>query len=543
MKSFQELVLTKIKPANRKSTLLSIDIGSKTIELVVSEKNSDEVKILHYEIIPLLEKAGFPEEQISKTIKRISKIYPKSIQNTYLNISGEGTFINKIILPVVEDKEIQNTIKWQIRKQVSFPTEKAILKYKIIPQEQKEEPHKRTEVLAAAISKELIDSIVNIVGKTGIYIKSIFVSCFSLGHIIKKMQGKNNEDIGVLDIGYKNSTISIYDKEGLKFLREIPVSSYSFTNAMTGIFSYQNAKIELDFKKAEKIKQTAGIPEEGSKDKVDDVPLSQIRVMLRPELERLSTELSRSFDYFKTQYPKTTLRKLYICGGGARLKNLMRALNNTLPYDVEKLPIPKSIHLKEKKQSDYLQLAAAIGSSLGANKLNLLPNKFKRERLKRISMASLRIVAVIFFISLLFSSFILNFKIKNYTKNLKYFDRANEDVKEAGFMYQYAVDVKNIANDITRNDIPAYLLLKGLSSTIPDKVAIESLELDTKEGILRLEGIIISEEAKFEAGLIDFKSKLKKMPFFDEVGLKKVQRLESKINKANFEITCELEKL
>jgi type IV pilus assembly protein PilM len=542
VKLSQELILTKIKSVSKNNLRLGIDVGSRSVKLVLSEEDSDKIKILYYEIISVSEKTGFPQHQITQSLKKIIRKHPKSTKNAYFNVSGEDTFVGKIILPAIEDKEMPSAIRWQIRKQVSFPTETATLKYKVISKEElREESDKEIEVLAAAVSEDLVGSITNIINKTGIYVKGIFVSPSSLGQIIKKLEEADKENIGVLDIGYKNSTISIYDEKGLKFIRTVPVSSYSFTEAMTGVFTYKDEKIELNFEKAEKVKQSAGIPEADNEEKEDGIPLSQIKVMLRPQIETLFTELTRTLNYFETKFPKAKLGKLYVCGGGAKLKNLIELLNKNLPIEVEELATPKTITLKARKKSDYLQMAAALGASLGVNQLNLLPDKFKRERLKRVCTASLRVVVVILFISLLWSSINLNFRIEDYSKKLAHFDRFTDKIKEAESMHQYTLDVKKVKDSLARNDLPIYLLLKGLSYVTPEAMAFETLEVDNIEKKLILKGVIISPEAKIESDLIDFSSKLKALPFFNTVNLKKVYSLEPGTNKAGFEITCSLE--
>lgn len=537
-KNFKNIVFSKINFTQPNKFLLGVDIGTKNIKLVVSKKDSGHIKILFFKILPLSEEEYSPNKETILAIKDIIRTYPKSAQNVYFNVSGRDVFINKISFPPMEEKEILNAIKWEIEDQVSFPVKDANIKYKIIQSNLKQEGSKKTEVLVVAMSRKLSQYIIDVVKSTGIYIKAVYVTPCSLETIVQEFIDDNI--VGILDLGFKNTTLSIYHKEGLRMIRAIPVTCYSLTNAMIGAFKFKDSRMELNFNQSERIKTTVGIPEPDEEGDIEGIPYSQIRAMLRPQQERLSTEIKQSFDYFQTRYKSShsNVKKLFLCGGGARLKNLIKTLNDYLPFKVEKLPLPKLVSLDRSKLLDYLQLAPAIGAFLSIDELNLLPNQLKMDKVKRITMACMRIGIIIISILFLWSFINLSFKARDYSERLKYFNQPIQGVGKVNLMYQYIQNVENIANQITRDDIPGYLILKGLSSVVPETIFIQDLKLDNIKRVLYLKGGIIAPGQNFEPKLIDFKSKLEKLPFFSKVDLKKIYRMESETNKVNFEIEC-----
>jgi len=309
---------------------------------------------------------------------------------------------------------------------------------------------------------------------------------------------------------------------------------------MVGTFAFQDKKIELGFEKAEQIKKSVGIPEVDKENEGEELSFAQIRAMLRPQLERLSTEIKHSFDYFESRFKKTTSKKLFLIGGGAKLKNLVRILSNSSSIDIDKLPVPKILNLDNKISLDYIQLAPAIGACLDSNELNILPKKLKIEKIKRISFSCIRVGLVVAFVVFVWAFIVLNFNAKRYLHKLKYANFPVKNIEKVESMYKYIKNVQNVNYEITRDDVPAYFLLKGLSNVIPGSVAIEKFELDNAKRILNLTGEIVVSEFDLENRLIKFKSRLSELPFFSKVSLREINKVDVGGNKANFRIICHL---
>ena len=80
-----------------------------------------------------------------------------------------------------------------------------------------------------------------------------------------------------------------------------------------------------------------GIPSEAYQERKGDKSpsLSKISFLARPVLERLSAEIGRSLDYYRTQFNEERIDKLLLTGGGANLKNMVSYLASELRLPVE----------------------------------------------------------------------------------------------------------------------------------------------------------------------------------------------------------------
>lgn len=84
-----------------------------------------------------------------------------------------------------------------------------------------------------------------------------------------------------------------------------------------------------------------------------------IESAIKPMLDRLVGELKRSFDYFKAQIINEDIGKIYLCGGGAQLKDLATFLQQKTGIETEVLnPL-------QKLSVDGVDLGVELGSVFG----------------------------------------------------------------------------------------------------------------------------------------------------------------------------------
>ena len=143
----------------------------------------------------------------------------------------------------------------------------------------------------------------------------------------------------------------------------------------------EGKQFALSVEEAEAIKKKYGIPMGGGQEVTPaGLPLSRIMFIIRPVLERLSTEALRSFDVYKAQGREKRVDTIFICGGGAGFKNLAAFLSSGLGIDVSvfdpfaALLFPGICKTTAAFQQHKPRLAVALGLSAGrCRDINFLP--------------------------------------------------------------------------------------------------------------------------------------------------------------------------
>jgi type IV pilus assembly protein PilM len=277
------------------------------------------------------------------------------IRNKYVvtSIANQAAITRIIPMPKMSLKELDEAIKWEAERYIPFPIDEVVLDYDILDNPDDIPADGQMEVMIAAAQHETIARLVEVIKLAGLEPVVIDVKPFAalralrgslLGEHISKTTLTNastfteSGEVGVvLEIGASNSTIALVRGERVLMNRNINVSGDDFTVAIQKAFG-------LDFNTAEDVKlnyATATIPTEDEEDLLDfDVNReryspAKIFDAIRTPLLDLTTEIRRSLEFYRVQSGDINVDRMYLAGGGAKLRGLADAIGDTLGFRVE----------------------------------------------------------------------------------------------------------------------------------------------------------------------------------------------------------------
>ena len=351
-----------------------------------------------------------------------------------LAISGKGIFILSLNVPYLSKKDLKGAVSIELKKRLPFQIDLNNVFFDFFAIDRiRDEKGVSLQVTCIAAERFVLDEQVEFLKEMGIRPVAINVISDAIGNLLPFcLEVEPEKSIAVLDLGANASLLNFYRESSLHFSREIPVGGEHFTKSMTKtVTTATGTAVNIIFEEAEKIKRQCGIPleDEANAEYLTDFGIllgSQIYAMLRPTLERLITEISRTFNYYTKTFKTDNIEELYITGGSSRLRNI----DKFLLYNVEGLKKVESLNtlkavrgwadtsvLKQELVMEQAApyLACAFGLCLGnGGKVNLLPVKEKIEQEAIFLMNTLRIsFPIILALSLSFYGF-------NYAGALKY---------------------------------------------------------------------------------------------------------------------------
>lgn len=277
------------------------------------------------------------------------------IRNKYVvtSIANQAAITRIIPMPKMSLKELDEAIKWEAERYIPFPIDEVVLDYDILDNPDDIPADGQMEVMIAAAQHETIARLVEVIKLAGLEPVVIDVKPFAalralrgslLGEHISKTTLTNTStftesgEVGVvLEIGASNSTIALVRGDRVLMNRNINVSGDDFTVAIQKAFG-------LDFNTAEDVKlnyATATIPTEDEEDLLDfDVNRekyspAKIFDAIRTPLLDLTTEIRRSLEFYRVQSGDINVDRMYLAGGGAKLRGLADAIGDTLGFRVE----------------------------------------------------------------------------------------------------------------------------------------------------------------------------------------------------------------
>jgi len=512
-----------------KKKILSIDLGQHTVKIAYAETKGGGVGLLGYDLKDI-SSAQDRAAEITAFIRDFIKANHITEKDICLTISDpESVSIKHLTIPQVPKDEIAEAAKWQLKEEISFNLDNALVDWQVISEETDAEGAK-SETLTFAVAKaDIARNYLSLVGRLGL--SPILISCapFNYANILKGLKAPEGSAQAVLDIGYKQSALSVYFDGKPAFVRILPFSSQRLTESLTGTLLSDKGKIELNLNEAERIKVTYGVLENANEELEGNINAMQIISLMRPLLEGLSRELKRSFDYFSANFKDMAVGTLYIAGGGANLKKLDSYLNKELGINIVKLPIPNNIDTgslaQDKLNNDCSQLLNVLGSVLaGPKSLNLLPSEIKTRKLEFIESVSLRVGSVALAGILLFSIFIANFQVQDYKKRLVNAQQHLNTIGQIETTTEKLYSMRKIIGKIQEDRVPVGGMLKLLSSLAPENVALSELRFEQDGHTLDLKGIVGNGSANAETVLTNFMQKLEEQPYFLEATLQACQR-------------------
>lgn len=548
---------------------MGIDIGHSYIKIAQFQKTRKGFLLTDYRVraIPfkvrdnLRERNNFIKEFINEYISqtRIKTSLGRII------VEGSGIFTFSFLLPALSEKDLKGAIEIELKKRLPFQVDlKNIYLDFFITDRLEDEKGAQLFVTCIAVDKNLIERNLDFLKSFNLRPVVINTTADALGNLIKMMQIKGY--VGVLEMGARKSFLNFYRDGLLQFSREIPIGGDQFTQGI--LKTLQTLFPQASFDDAEMFKKQCGIPlgeEVGSEFYTDlgAVKGEKIVTGLRPILERLITEISRTITFYFRTYKIDNLGGLYLTGGGSRIKNLDRFLSANLKNlsigNIERLNPLKAIKgwldVGVLRQELIMEEAAPHLSSIfglcidKGGQINLVPPK---EKIEQKALFVLFLTKLVFPVLVLFTLIYYGF---NYTRRLVYnaiLDRTQKQivqmtpkVKEIEEYFELKKRLKERENLLVKaiGRQPLWWgVLKELSNITPEEITLNKLEIEAKNPKkMHLEGEVISEYTNLDLIISQFTLNLSDSPYFSNVRLVSSEReMFSAIPKARFEIVCDL---
>jgi type IV pilus assembly protein PilM len=515
---------------NKIKGMLVIDLGHASVKMAYGKSSSRGVLSIFAYGIKEIPPSGDQASRIIEFINNFLRNNNIEDKEASLTVSDLDTVsIKHLVLPAVPKQEILQAIKWQLKTEVSFDIDRAMLAWQIVKEYIDEEGAKKNDIVCIYAQPGSMDKYISILSSCGLEPVRISNASFNFGGVLRVLSKAPGVE-AVLDMGYIEATLSIYKDGRLCFVRSLPFSSDKLTRSLTAALATDHGPIELSYAEAEELKRSFGIPLDENAVLQDNITGFHVISLMRPFLEGLTRELTRSFEYFATHLKEESPAVLYITGGGAELKNLDSYLKKELGIRVELLSLSASI--------DSSRMSGVFATFLtGEHGIDLLPREIKARKLEFVEKVSLRIFAVALAAIFLFSFFVVKFQSHDYNKRLQTSRLHLNSIAEIKALKQ-KIDLREaLISKIEKNRVSVESLLKVLSNIVPREIFLEELSLDQAAHAIVLKGVVSGGGVSPESVLTPFIGQIEASPFFTEATLISSKEKDGTLE---FEIRCDL---
>ncbi|MBU1006985.1 MAG: pilus assembly protein PilM [Candidatus Omnitrophica bacterium] len=447
-----------------------------------------------------------------KDIPRLMKISPDD--KIAVNFTGEQLIVKRLSLPFMPVEEIEEALRWELKEQTHSDTSRLKIKFSILGETNLKDGSRKIDLIAVAYKEKSLEVKVKELKDIGLNVQAVIPTEFSLPAYVNDSGLASSDDIAaIVDIGKSSSTITIVEKQKVFFSRSIAIGGETITDAMMGVFTSVEGRMDFSKEKAENIKREQGIPED-----------AKVMAMMRPILERFVTQIKRSVEYYETELNSGPVNKIILAGNGARLKGLKEYISGEIGLEV----------------SDVLPEAAeSIGLCLIKKpEINLLPEKFKEKKGSKIKNLSFRMALVTFILMILSSYGLLTAESVNLKKKIMVCASHLEALRDVKDIRDEMLVFSSALNKILSGSIKAGDAMKEMSNVVPASVMLKDLLIKTDEPNIEISGVILKGEE-----LSDFMALLEASPVFAKVQLVYSEKSEKYPPRALvFKISCNLKR-
>lgn len=303
---------------------LVLDIGSSAVRLCELTKTKTGFQLTKYlqrdlDLPPTAPEAE-RQDRIAELVDAMVKEAKIRARKTVFGVPGQSVFTRTRALPPVPEQKVPQIVRYEIQQQIPFSLDQIALDYQILSRTEAG----GYEVLMAAIKVDVVDKRLDIIKKAKRGVGVIDVSPIAAYNWLKTTGefGTKGDCVALIDFGASTTDIVVEREGQFRFTRSLNLGGNDITNAVSNTFG-------MTFQEAERLKRERGFAPTGDpqRDGKGGEVIGQV-------LNRLVTEINRSFAYFRSQPGGGPVSRVVITGGGACLRNIIPYLQRQLNMEV-----------------------------------------------------------------------------------------------------------------------------------------------------------------------------------------------------------------
>ena len=297
--------------------MIGLDLGSSSIKVVLMQRGLKGPAIERCIEYPLAQtQAGHSSNGGAPPFhEALAAALQKAGVRSYLGRDLVVTSVpQKVIytrlfrLPFTDLHQVAQTVPFEMEGQIPLDLEDVVVDYHPLQSARSNGPHGRdTTVLVAALPKTYLKNQIEEFQKAGVDPKAFEIDCLALYNFYQYYLKEVEGDMALLDIGASKTSLCLVGEGSPRTIRTVWFGGGHMTRAVAEGLNLSDEQAEQEKRRAALISS----PTDGNE--ASEV----IRECLRPFIHELTTTLH----VYRTQFGRP-IRRLYVCGGSAKLVGL-----------------------------------------------------------------------------------------------------------------------------------------------------------------------------------------------------------------------------
>lgn len=333
--------------------VIGLNIGKRSFRAVELDFKKDKIILNNFGNYSNPKTSMDPNSQddlklISQSLEQFFSEAGFSSSDVITSINETNVFMRIIKLPVMNDKELKSSIKFETEQYIPLPLDQVNVSYQRLEQDFSDKGKMSVQIVAAR--KDIVEKYVEILRKAKLTPKAIEPETIALGRVLGDTKESPSGTM-ILEMGFSTSLIVVCYGGFVRFTRAIPIGGDVITKTIMQTLS-------LDHEQAEEYKKVYGLDDFQGEGKV--------AAAIKPVIDNLILEVQRAAVFFTNHNPSASIKRVVLSGGTALMPNLLSYVANKLDLEVMLANPLNNIEISPKleKQKQIIIEEAPLYSSV-----------------------------------------------------------------------------------------------------------------------------------------------------------------------------------
>jgi type IV pilus assembly protein PilM len=398
-------------------TSIGLDIGTRAVRLAEIQMSGGRPMLTRFGrmLLPIgaVDHGEIQDPQaVSVAITTLWKRLGLSGRAVHVGVANRRVVVRVIEMPAMSHEDLAGAIRYQAQEHIPIPLEQAVMDFEVLDEIESPDGERAQRVLVVAAERATIEPLLASIREAKLELASLELNAYPL---VRCFGGPEIGTEAIVDIGAGVTNVVIHSEGKIRFTRILPTfGGEEFTMAVaTGLGVERDeaetlkrrASVLLSERALEPVSAQVGggtayasepsfqaepsaetaaddpfggsrtessVPMMGSMN--DPSPLAQAAAIIEPLLDRFTTEVRGSIDFYASQAGAKPVERVVLTGGGALLGGLTERLASSLQIPVEqghpfeRVPIGQVQVSSEERAVAEPFLGVAVGLALAGVK-------------------------------------------------------------------------------------------------------------------------------------------------------------------------------
>jgi type IV pilus assembly protein PilM len=331
---------------------IGLDLGSAAVKVTqVKKGRGGTFTLVNFGVEPvppdtIVDGAILNHSALAESVRAVLDRLRIKQKECAVAISGNAVIIKKIFVPQMTPTELEEQIPWEAEHHIPFNKNDVEIDYQALGGRNAQG---QMELLLVAAKKEVVADYAAVAREAGLSPVVVDVAAFALQNGFEATYGVSPELVALINIGASSSTINIMAGGSSQFTRDVTTGGNAFTDDLK-----RHLGMSGDDAEAMKVAYSEG---QAGQD---------VGRILQTTANAMAGEFQKSIDFFLASHPDTSIQRIYLSGGTARVPALVPAIEARARVPVEVLEPFRNVQHAGGLDAAYLRQKGAQGMvSLG----------------------------------------------------------------------------------------------------------------------------------------------------------------------------------